>query len=156
MSEATPPRIPDWLHLILSIVLSVLALILVYAIIFVLSDLVSNHLFAIDLKDRWIGIISISLAFLITFAWIRRIRARTEATAQKRNLRWTANLIILIFIGFLAFIAYRVYQQDFDLPELNDYTSGDQQEIPLDSTAVDSGHASLDSLEMASDTIGIH
>jgi len=160
MSEKHPQRIPDWLHLIISLVFSVLALILVYSILFVLSDLISTHLFALDLTDRWIGIISISLAFLITYGWIRRYRARTEPVNWKRNLRWSANLIILIFIAFLAFIAFKVYRHDFALPQLDQYlpssSPADSNSTSLDSAAtdsasfeemvMDSAHSSLDSL----------
>ncbi len=160
MSEKPPQRIPDWLHLILSLVFSVLALILVYSIVFVISDLVSSHLFALDLTDRWIGIISISLAFLITYGWIRRYRARTQPVNWKRNLRWSANLIILVFIAFLGFIAFKIYSKDIALPQLEQYipssTPADSNSTSLDSTAsdsahfeemvMDSAHSSLDSL----------
>lgn len=138
MSEETPRRIPDWLHLVLSLLLSVLALLLVYAIVFVVSDLVSKHVFALNLKDQWIGIVSISLAFLITYSWIRRMRVKTEPVAWKRNLRWSSNLILLVFLAFIAFVAYRVYSQDLDLPQMEQYLPHEMGTTPADSSQVDS------------------
>lgn len=159
MSEKSPQRIPDWLHLLLSVVLSILALFLVYAIVFVISDLVSTHLFAIDLTAYWIGIISISLACLITYAWVRRHRARTEPVVWKRNLRWSANLILLIFLAFALFVAYRVYTKEFELPHFNDFVpestvssdSLQSEDTAIDSLGMedmvmDSAHSSLDSV----------
>ena len=144
MSVETPRRIPDWLHLILALLLSALALLLVYAILFVLSDLVSSHLFALNLRDQWIGILSISLAFVITYSWIRRTRAKTEPVAWKRNLRWSANLILMIFLAFILFIAYRVYTQDLNLPQVEQYLPESGASVPADSSQVDSSHSSLD------------
>lgn len=158
MSKKSPQRIPDWLHLLLSLVLSLLALLLVYAILFVLSDLVSKHLFALDLTDPWIGIISISLSFLITFFWIRRHRARTEPRIWKRNLRWSANLIFIVFLAFAGYIGYKIYLQDFNWPVLENYLPG--KAAPADSSyrdtltidslgsphIMDSAHSSIDSL----------
>ncbi|WP_421752008.1 hypothetical protein [Croceimicrobium sp.] len=140
-------RIPDWLHLILSICLSLLALGLVYLLVFVSSHLVSRYVFAVDLTDRWIGILSIVLACIITIIWIHRRRARTEPVVWKRNLRLSANLILLILLTFIAFVAFKVFTDEIELPHLDSYLPSNTG-FPADSTVTDSLSLEADSLQM--------
>lgn len=140
-------RIPDWLHLILSICLSLLALGLVYLLVFVSSHLLSRYIFALDLTDRWIGILSIVLACIITIIWIRRRRARTEPVVWKKNLRLSANLILLILLTFIAFVAFKVFTDEIELPHLDSYLPSNTSP-PSDSTATDSLNLEPDSLQL--------
>lgn len=140
-------RIPDWLHLILSICLSLLALGLVYLLVFVSSHLLSRYVLALDLTDRWIGVLSIVLACIITIIWIRRRRARTERVVWKKNLRLSANLILLILLTFIAFVAYKVFTDEIELPHLDTYLPSNT-ELPADSTSTDSLSLEADSLQM--------
>lgn len=140
-------RIPDWLHLTLSICLSLLALGLVYLLVFVSSHLLSRYVLALDLTDRWIGILSIVLACIITIIWIRRRRARTEPVVWKKNLRLSANLILLILLTFIAFVAFKVFTDEIELPHLDSYLPSNTS-LPADSTATDSLSLETDSLEL--------
>lgn len=156
---ASPRGIPNVLHLALSLVLGLVMLLASYLILNVLLDLISKHLFGLDLRDQWIGIISIVISFSITYAWLRRRRRKTEPVNQKRNWRWTSNLIAIVFLLFLAFIAYRIYEQNLSLPDLQSYLPasgaeasdsahssieiGDSLEAPIDSTEVGSPSDSL-------------
>lgn len=107
-----------------------------YLIIQVLLDLISSHLFNLNLKDHWIGIFSICVAFLITYSYLRR-RRKTEPAAQKRNWRWASNAIALGFLVFVGFIGFRIYQNSLSLPQMQHYLPA-TTETAVDSTASDS------------------
>lgn len=145
----SPRRIPNELHLALSLVLGLVVLLASYLILTVLLDLISQYLFGIDLRDQWIGILSISIAFVSTYFWLRRQRRKTEPVNQKRNWRKTSNLIAFVFLLFLAFIAYRIYEQNLSFPDLQSYLPASGVE------ASDSSHSSIqigDSLQAPVDS----
>lgn len=148
MSKENPQtssnQIPDWMHLAISLAMSFLCLIAAYLIILIILDLVSTHLINLNLTSGWMGIISIIGAFLISFSWARYRRVKTESAVRKRNWRWSANLLLITLLVFLAFVAYRIYQKSLSLPQYGDYfpigTDLDSNSLPGDSLLIDSTH----------------
>lgn len=134
-----PKGIPDGLHLLISLIIGFVMLLVSYFLILIVLDLVSRFVFKLNPQDYWIGIISISLSFLISYSYLRRRRRKTEPVNQKRNWRWASNAIAISFLVFLGFIAFRVYQKTLSLPDLNNYLPKTEQS-PMDSIQTDSSY----------------